>query len=93
MADIVIVEQEQREIIIIDETQPPEDCSNLCPRFEFLQNSALTVWTVSHNLGFRPNVKAWSVGGSEMLAEIIHVSLNQVNLYFDDPVAGFATFS
>lgn len=62
-------------------------------RFEYLQTVPAAVWIVNHNLGFRPNVLAWSVGGVQMLAEPIHISLNQTNVYFDNPVAGFATCS
>ncbi len=45
-------------------------------------------WIVNHNLNKRPNIDVYSVGGKEMLAEIIHTSLNQVIVYFDEPLSG-----
>ena len=61
--------------------------------FEFMQSTAAALWTINHNLGFRPAVKALSVGGVEMLAEVIHTSTNQALVYFDAPTAGIATCS
>lgn len=61
--------------------------------FEFPQNAPAAMWTVNHNLGFRPAVKALSVGGVEMMAEVIHANSNQVFIYFDDPKVGIATCS
>lgn len=61
--------------------------------YRFVQPSAAAIWYVNHGLGFQPNVRAYSDGGREMLGEIIHVSLTQTNIYFDQPVSGFAVCS
>jgi hypothetical protein len=61
--------------------------------FEHVQNTASDTWTINHNLGSRPSVSAYSVGGKEMLGEILHVSANQLNIYFDSPVTGIAVCS
>jgi hypothetical protein len=50
-------------------------------------------WLLNHNLGFYPNVEVRSVGGKEMIGEIIHTSINQVIVYFDSAFAGTATCS
>jgi hypothetical protein len=61
--------------------------------FEFVQSTPAAMWTVNHNLGFKPAVKALTVGGVEMWAEVIHANSNQVFIYFDAPTAGIATCS
>lgn len=57
------------------------------------QSLAALVWTVNHNLGYRPAVSPLSVGGVEMSAEVIHVTVNQALVYFDSPTAGLAICS
>ena len=57
------------------------------------QPVAAASWTVNHNLGFRPAVSPLSVGGREMVAEVIHASTNQALVYFDSPIAGMAVCS
>lgn len=57
------------------------------------QPSGAAEWIVNHNLGYRPSVSAYSVGGQWMLANVIHMSLEQARIYFDGPVAGFAVCS
>ena len=58
--------------------------------FTHTQGSAATVWTVNHNLGRRPIVAVFTVGGAEMDAEIIHVSNNQLTVNFASAQAGSA---
>lgn len=60
---------------------------------EHYQTTASSTWVVNHNLGFRPAVTILSVGGAQMLAEVIHASLNQVLVYFDEPMTGLAVCS
>ena len=57
------------------------------------QVGALATWTVNHNLGSNPNVSVYSTGGLEILAEILHVSINQTQIIFDSAKAGYAIFS
>lgn len=61
------------------------------PPFQFL--SPLAVWVINHNLGRRPLVGVFSVGGIEMMAEVIHTSTNQIQVIFDNPTAGYAVCS
>lgn len=61
--------------------------------FKHTQSAASAAWTVIHDLGFNPSVRAYSVGGREMLGEIVHVSLYQAIVYFDSAVAGYAVCS
>ena len=59
----------------------------------FVFNTPQTNWVINHNLGRRPLVGVFSVGGVEMWAEIVQVSLNQLIVYFDSPTAGYAICS
>lgn len=61
--------------------------------YQHNQNTPLLQWTVNHNMGYRPNVRAYSIGGREMLAEVVHAHVNQCLVYFDSPTAGFAVCS
>lgn len=62
-------------------------------RYEHLQGTAATVWTVNHNLGSKPNTQVLSTGGLTLLAEVLHTSNNQVLVYFDQPTAGIVICS
>lgn len=57
------------------------------------QPTASDTWVINHLLGSRPNVSAYTVGGKEVIGEVLHVSLNQSNVYFDQPFAGYAICS
>jgi hypothetical protein len=58
--------------------------------YEHYQAVAAPTWTVNHNLGFRPSVSVRDAGGSLLLCEIVHVSINQSILFFAAPAAGAA---
>lgn len=53
----------------------------------------LDVWVLNHNLGAQPQITLLSVGGKELVAEIIRTSDNQALVYFDTPMAGKAICS
>jgi hypothetical protein len=63
------------------------------PSYLHPQPAASTTWTVNHNLGYRPAVTALSVGGVEMFAAVVHTSVNQAVITFDQPTAGQAICS
>lgn len=63
------------------------------PNFVHTQASAATSWTVNHNLGFRPAVEVFSVGGAEIDAEVLHTSVNQTVISFSTSTAGSARFT
>ncbi len=62
-------------------------------KYQHTQNVAVPVWAVAHNLGWRPNIRAYTPGGREMLAEIVHSSTGLAYVYFDSATAGFAVCS
>ena len=54
------------------------------------QVSATTLWTINHNLGFRPSVSILDAGGNEIEADVVHTGTNQLVIHFAVPVAGVA---
>lgn len=50
--------------------------------------SAASTWTVNHNLGREPAIQVLSVGGVEMVADVVHISTNQAQVSFATPTAG-----
>lgn len=61
--------------------------------YEFVQPMAQSVWTVDHNLGYRPaSVSVFSLDYSSQFDEfaVQHVSTNQLLISMDVPTAGRA---
>lgn len=58
--------------------------------FVFTQATPATVWTINHNLGYRPAVELFDQGGNEFDADIVHVSDNQAVVYLNIAAAGTA---
>lgn len=54
------------------------------------QVSAATVWIVNHNLGYRPAVEVYDSGGSEVVAEVAHISVNQYEVRVNPAMSGFS---
>lgn len=52
--------------------------------------SPLDEWLINHNLGYKPVVELFTIGGVKMQAAIIHTSVNQVLVQFNSPTAGSA---
>ena len=58
--------------------------------YDFSQATPSPLWTIAHNLGFRPSVATFTVGGVEMIGTVTHLSANVVQIDFSIPVAGLA---
>ena len=56
------------------------------------QASPSASWIVNHGLGVFPNVSV-EVAGSQVIAEVIHSSVNTVNIVFASPQSGSARFA
>lgn len=54
------------------------------------QSVAASVWTINHNLGYKPAVTALTVGGLEMEVEVLHISINQTQISLVAAMAGTA---
>ncbi len=57
---------------------------------QFNQPTPAITWTINHNLGRTPIVQVFSVGGMELLAEIVNLNVNQTQVRFASPTAGYA---
>lgn len=53
------------------------------------QADAALTWTVNHNLGYKPAVELYTVGGLEFEAEVVHTSNNQCVVSLVKEIAGF----
>lgn len=58
--------------------------------YNHTQSSASNTWVINHNLGYKPVVQVYSVGGAEVEAEILHSTINQVQVLFNASYAGYA---
>lgn len=56
------------------------------------QSVASSNWVVNHNLGYRPQIQVFTVGGLEVFAEIIHTTVNQYQINFVSPVTGYSIY-
>lgn len=54
------------------------------------QATPATVWTINHNLGYRPAVELFDAGGNEFDADIVHTSVNQVVVHLNIAATGTA---
>ena len=61
--------------------------------YEHVQLPPLVTWVINHNLGFKPTVTAYTVGGMMMWANVQHWDNNQARILFDRPTSGYAVCS
>jgi len=57
------------------------------------QGTAATTWTVTHNLGWYPNVTVMDSGGTTVEGDITHVSVNALTITFAGAFSGKAYLS
>lgn len=58
--------------------------------YVFTQASVSAVWTINHNLGYRPSVELLDTGSQEIDGEISHPSVNQTVVILNPATAGTA---
>lgn len=63
------------------------------PTMNFVQASPSTEWTINHNFGFYPSISIFTVGGIEMMGEVLNTTINQTLIRFNTSVAGSARLS
>lgn len=61
--------------------------------FNFTQASPANEWIMNHNLGYKPAIDLFTVGGVQFVAEIVHIDDNQARAYLITPLAGSARLS
>jgi hypothetical protein len=99
---VVTVRGGRQNVVRVDRTTAVRIAAGVGPRgpagpsgaaqdsFDFTQASPALQWSISHNLGRRPIVELFSVGGAEIEADVIHLSNDQVIVNFVIPTAGSA---
>jgi hypothetical protein len=98
--EVVVQQGENFDIVIADdvlvvETAPIALTINNTGSltFDHVQSTPATVWNINHNKGIYLNPEAYSVSGMRVNAEILQISVNQVQIIFNQPIAGFAHLS
>ena len=61
--------------------------------FTYTQTEPAATWTVTHNLGFIPNVHVEDADGTDMIGAISHHGTTETVIEFSEPVSGIATLS
>lgn len=59
-------------------------------KYQHDQTSPSAEWIVNHNLGFTPSIEVLNTAGREIEGDVLHISLNQTRIYFNQPIAGKA---
>jgi len=54
------------------------------------QTEALSVWTITHNLGHIADITITDGTGEQVIGNIFHDSVNQTTITFSEPIAGKA---
>jgi hypothetical protein len=61
--------------------------------FTYTPSDARTTWTITHNLGFKPNVTVSDSVGTEYFGQIPYTNSNSLTLTFSQAVYGTAYLS
>lgn len=69
---------------------PPGAPGSSGPPYEHTQSSPSAEWIVNHNYGYNPTVAILNSAGQEIEATVIHMSLNQTRVFFNQPITGKA---
>ena len=91
----VIVNEEEVDIIIA-ETGPQGPAGTVSPSqlaYAHTQNTPSTTWTVSHGLGFIPNITVVDSGGTVVEGSYNYPDANTVELSFSNAFSGKAYLS
>jgi hypothetical protein len=87
---IEVLVDESTIVEVITEGPPgtPGLPGNIAAAHVHTQAVAAEEWIVNHNIGANPLTQILTVGGQEMLADIIHMNNNQLRVYFTTPQTG-----
>jgi len=61
--------------------------------FTFTQASPASTWTITHNLGYQPNISVVDSGGSQVEGETVWSSPNSLTITFSGAFSGVAYLS
>ena len=86
----IVVVREARPVVVNIGERGLQGQSGLGAGFDFIQLTALSVWTINHNLGYYPTLTCYTTGGLEIEGSSLNTSSNQLIVSFNTPIAGFA---
>lgn len=72
---------------------PPGPAGPSSDTYIHTQASPEAVWTITHNLGFRPGISATDTSGYEVEGSVLHLSDNQLRITFSAAFAGRANLN
>jgi hypothetical protein len=76
--------------IVIQGPQGVKGDEGEAPTYTHTQAQASNIWTINHNLGFRPDVAILNAGQMEVDGAITHISENITVIYFSSAMTGTA---
>jgi hypothetical protein len=85
---VITVETRAPRMVSVGVQGPPGINGDSLSDFNQTFLSPLLQWTINHNLGREPLVSVKTVGGMEVLGDVIHISPNQLLVNFAEPMAG-----
>jgi hypothetical protein len=95
----MIIGERGKDITVIEVSRPgprgPKGADGSGSGSAFVEHAQPTpsnTWVFNHNMGFRPSITVFSVGGLDITSavQIVHTSNNQVQVLAEPPVAGSA---
>jgi hypothetical protein len=61
--------------------------------YRHVQNATASSWVIVHSLGYEPNVAVFDSGGTQVIGDITHNSVNQLTVTFSSAFSGVAYLS
>lgn len=92
-SDIVTATEVQVEVVSVGTQGPPGPSGADAGSFYHIQAGVSDTWTITHNLGYRPNVTAFDSGDGEVEGDVVHISVNQFTITFTSAFSGYAVCS
>jgi len=66
----------------------PQGPAGAAEAYIHTQGSPSDEWVVNHNFGEKPIVEVLDSGGNAVNAQVLHISNNQLRVYFSSPQTG-----
>ena len=60
---------------------------------QYTQSGAATIWQITHNLGFKPNVRVQDSAGTDIEGDVHYNSNNAIQINFSTAITGIAYLS
>lgn len=56
----------------------------------YTQGTPAANWTITHNLGFHPDIQVFDSAGDQVEGDVTHVSINEITVHFSAAFSGWA---